>query len=246
MSFTVPPAPMTTLVVSCSARPFLRTTSTDEPLPAYALPFARRTTRVVPGSAMDATYAGGSTLRPQRVKPYEVAAQRSEPSMATSRNVERKGSLWTSERLHCAETGRARNERKRQHTHARMGAMLLRSAEQIESYRNVIVHCYEDVVRDVYAEVGHVHVEARGGVNAAVGDEHDAHRNGEAFGHAVQGHVAGDVDVDRLVRGDGCRSADAHRLERGVRKLRRLEVALAHLFVAKADAGVERGHVDRD
>src|SRR5438105_3948613 len=105
-------APASMPRTSCNARPFLRTMYKVDPLPAYAMPFATRSVRVMPGSDSDAISDGGSTPRSYSETPYDVAAHKSLPSMATSRYDARNGTLATCVRLHCgkATTGRRRSE----------------------------------------------------------------------------------------------------------------------------------------
>src|SRR2546430_6690893 len=66
---------------------------------------------------------------------------------------------------------------------------------EIEPHRNVVVHCDENILRNVDAEVGHVHAEGRGRVNVPIGNENDTNGNRQPLRHAVQREVAGDFDV---------------------------------------------------
>src|SRR5437762_6424819 len=66
---------------------------------------------------------------------------------------------------------------------------------EIEPHRNVVVHCDQNILRDVDAEVGHMHVERRCRMNASIGNQNDTNGNRQPLRHAVEGEVAGDFDV---------------------------------------------------
>jgi hypothetical protein len=92
-----------------------------EPLPTYAIPFAGRMTRVVPGIASVATSEGGSTERSNNCTPYAVAAQRSLPSVAASRYEARKGAENAGVGVHCAGTRDAERRTQTRRTTTRPG-----------------------------------------------------------------------------------------------------------------------------
>src|SRR5207249_597554 len=60
---------------------------------------------------------------------------------------------------------------------------------EIRAHRNVVIHGDQNILRNVDAEVGHVYVERRCGVNASIGNQNDTNRDGQPLRDAVQCEV---------------------------------------------------------